>query len=55
MIYKVEITEVLKMTDFIEADSRTDAELIAQEQWENGDYIIDGEHLDHTEFRAVEQ
>lgn len=48
--YAVEITEVFKKTVYIEAANITEALERAEENWNNGDYIIDSENFDHADF-----
>ncbi len=50
--YKVTITETLKMTVDIKANSRDEAEMIAESKWGNSDYILDAECFDNVTFKA---
>ncbi len=50
--YKVTITETLKMSVDIEANSRLDAEEKVKIAWENGEYILDADNFMGAEFKA---
>ena len=50
--YKVTITETLEKTVEIEANSRKEAEILAQTNWENSDYIFDADDFAGVEFSA---
>ncbi len=50
--YKVTITETLKMTVDVTADSRLDAEEKVKTAWENGEYILDADNFMGAEFKA---
>lgn len=53
MKYKVEICEVLKRVEIIEADSPEEAQDIASVRWELGECELDGKDFSHAEFHAV--
>jgi len=53
--YQVTITETLKMKVDIEANSPREAEEIAQNKWQNSEYILDAECFDGAEFNCVKE
>lgn len=50
--YKVTITETLKMTVDVMADSRLEAEEKVKTAWMDGEYILDAEHFTGVTFKA---
>lgn len=50
--YKVTITETLKMTVEIQANSQEEAEITAQTNWENSEYILDADNFMGVTFKA---
>lgn len=52
--YNVTITETLQMTVLIEAESLAEAEQIAEENWNNSQYILDADHFMGADFKAKE-
>ncbi|MBR5618487.1 MAG: DpnD/PcfM family protein [Clostridia bacterium] len=53
--YRVTITETLKFTVGIDADSAEAAERIAEQNWKEGNYIIDSAHFAGVEFHAEKE
>lgn len=53
--FVVEITETLKMKVNIEADNPAEAEEIAQQKWQNSEYILDAECFEGAEFNTVSE
>lgn len=53
-MYDVMITETLQMTVPIEAESLAEAEQIAEENWNNSQYILDADHFVGADFKAKE-
>lgn len=53
-VFDVTITETLKMTVQIEADSLLEAEQIVSDNWHNQEYILDAENFNGVEFEAKE-
>lgn len=53
--YRVTITETLKFSVDIDADSAETAERIAEQNWKEGDYIIDSAHFAGVEFHAEKE
>ena len=53
--YDVTITETLKMTVRIEADSLDEAEEKAEDNWNAGMYILDADNFVGANFRAKER
>lgn len=51
--YNVVITETLKKTIEIEAESRQDAERIATDNWHKSEYILDADDFSQVSFEAV--
>ncbi|MGC4019975.1 MAG: DpnD/PcfM family protein [Muricomes sp.] len=52
--YEVTITETLQKTVSIRAESRSEAEEIAQENWNNSEYVLSAEEFQGVEFQAEE-
>lgn len=52
--YDVTITETLQMTVPIEAESRAEAEKIAEANWNDSKYILDADHFKGASFKAAE-
>ena len=52
--YAVKITEKLEKVVYIEAESEWEAEGIAEENWNNGEYILDAECFTIATFEATE-
>lgn len=50
--YDVTITEKLKKTVTVEADSRLEAEMKVSDDWRSGKYVLDAECFDEAEFSA---
>ena len=50
--YQVTITETLKMTVDVEAESSEEAEAIVEEQWHLGEHILDADNFIGAEFKA---
>lgn len=53
--YDVTITETLQKTVRIRAESLVEAEQIAEEKWNNSEYILDAEHFKGADFHGVER
>lgn len=53
--YDVTITETLKMTVPIEADSLAEAEQKAEDNWNASMYILDADHFMGASFHAEER
>lgn len=53
-MYDVTITETLKMTVSIEAESLAQAEERVEENWNRSQYILDADNFDRAEFHATE-
>ena len=53
-VYAVKITETLEKVVYIEADSRIEAEAVAEENWNNSEYILDAENFVCARFEARE-
>ena len=53
MKYKVTVTETLETTILVDADSKNDAERIAEEQWINADVVLGAEEFTGVTFEAV--
>lgn len=53
--YDVTITETLKMTVPIEADSLAEAEQKAEDNWNASRYILDADHFVGASFHAEER
>ena len=54
-LYRVTITETLKFTVDIDADSAETAERSAEQNWKEGNYIIDSAHFAGVEFHAEKE
>ena len=52
--YAVKITETLEKVVYIEAESQMEAETIAEENWNNGEYILDADCFTIATFEAKE-
>lgn len=52
--YDVTITETLKMTVPIEAESLAEAEQTAEDNWNRSQYILDADHFVGADFKARE-
>ena len=52
--YAVKITEKLEKVVYIEAESEWEAEGIAEESWNNGEYILDADCFTIATFEATE-
>lgn len=52
--YKVTITETLEKVVEVEAESKFDAEEIAEERWNDGEYILDADCFVVANFKADE-
>ena len=52
--YAVKITETLEKVVYIEAESELEAEGIAEENWNKGDYILDADCFTIATFEATE-
>ncbi|MDL2289756.1 DpnD/PcfM family protein [Clostridia bacterium OttesenSCG-928-F22] len=50
--YKVTITETLQMDVEIMAESRDEAQHVAEHHWKNADYILDADHFKGVEFNV---
>ncbi|MDD4509305.1 MAG: DpnD/PcfM family protein [Oscillospiraceae bacterium] len=50
--YDVAITETLKMTVTVEADSPEEAEQKASDNWHNSEYILDADNFTGVDFAA---
>ena len=53
-VYAVKITETLEKVVYIEAESQMEAETIAEENWNKGDYILDADCFTIATFKATE-
>lgn len=53
--YDVTITETLQTTIPIEAESQAEAEEIAEENWNDSQYILDADHFKGVSFKAAER
>lgn len=53
--YEVTITETLQMTVPIQAESRAEAEEIAEANWNNSQYILTAEQFVGADFKATER
>ena len=51
--FDVEITETLQRTVSVEADSRTEAERLVTEAWNNEDYVLDSTDFVGVDFKTV--
>jgi hypothetical protein len=52
--YAVKITEISSKIVYVEAESRVDAEIIAEENWDKSEYILDAEDFEYAKFEAME-
>lgn len=52
--YAVKITEKLEKVVYIEAENQMEAETIAEENWSNGEYILDADCFTIATFEAKE-
>jgi hypothetical protein len=50
--YKVTITETLEKTVEIKANSQREAEMAAQTNWKNSEYILDADNFTGVKFSA---
>lgn len=50
--FDVTITETLKMTVTVEADSQLEAEQLVSDRWNNSEYILDAENFTGADFKA---
>lgn len=50
--FDVTITETLKMTVTVEADSQLEAEQLVSDRWHNSEYILDAENFIGADFKA---
>lgn len=50
--FDVTITETLKMTVTVEADSQLEAEQLVSDRWKNSEYILDAENFTGADFKA---
>lgn len=53
--YDVTITETLQMTVPIQADSRAEAEELAEAGWDESRYVLGAEHFVGADFKAEER
>jgi len=51
--YEVRIRETLEKTVTVEATSRSHAQLIAEKNWKNSDYILDADNFKKVTFQAL--
>ena len=52
--YAVKITEISSKIVYVEAESKVDAEIIAEENWDKSEYILDAEDFEYAKFEAME-
>ena len=50
--YDVTITETLKMTVTVEAESQLEAEQLVSDNWHNQEYLLDADNFTEVNFRA---
>lgn len=50
--YDVTITETLKMTVTVEAESQLEAEQMVFDNWRNQEYILDADNFTGVDFKA---
>lgn len=50
--FDVTITETLKVTVTVEADSQLEAEQLVSDRWNNSEYILDAENFIGADFKA---
>lgn len=53
--YSVTITETLEKTVVVEAESREEAERIVEENWKNGEYVLDSENFVGVHIEAEKE
>lgn len=53
-LFDVTITEMLKMTVTVDADSPEEAERMVSDGWNNSEYILDAESFAGVGFEALE-
>ena len=53
--FEVEITETLQRTVVIRAGSRAEAEVLAEELWNNEEFVLGAEDFVGAEFSAVSE
>ena len=53
--FEVEITETLQRTVVIRAGSRAEAEVLAEEMWDNEEFVLGAEDFVGAEFSAVSE
>ena len=53
--FEVEITETLQRTVVIRAGSRAEAEVLAEEMWNNEEFVLGAEDFVGAEFSAVSE
>ena len=53
MKYQVTVTETLETTITVEADPPEAAEQIAEEQWNDADFVLGAEEFTGVTFKAV--
>ena len=52
--YAVKITETLEKVVYVQAESTTEAEVIAEADWCNGDHLLDADNFVGATFKATE-
>lgn len=50
--YDVTITEMLKTTVTVEAESQLEAEQMVSDNWRNQEYILDADNFTGVDFKA---
>lgn len=50
--FEITITEILKQTVIVEADSPESAKQIACDNWHNGQYILDADNFVDVDFEV---
>ena len=50
--YDVTITETLKMTVTVEAESQLEAEQMVSDNWRNQEYILDADNFTGVDFKT---
>lgn len=50
--YDVTITETLKMTVTVEAESQMETEQMVSDNWRNQEYILDADNFTGVDFKA---
>ena len=53
--YEIEITETLQKTVKIRAESREEAEAIAQEKWNRCEIVLDSENFIEADFSTISE